>query len=160
MNKLKQTIEEKKFAKGEATNEIAEWSSEVEHHLERADKSTREIQREIKSMDLLEQEELAAEKNKNGMKHERELWEQKVKFEKKRDKEKVARNKSMTTAAKLLMLAVWSSPYCHRSSSCECNLSSCHYTGQGDKMQGFTRHWRREFVHVCGALGSTVEASG
>lgn len=46
VNKLKETIEEKKFAKGEATNEIAEWSSEVEHHLERADKSTREIQRE------------------------------------------------------------------------------------------------------------------
>ena len=105
VNKLKETIEEKKFAKGEATDEIAEWSSEVEHHLERADKSTREIQREIKSMDLLEQEELAAEKHKNDMKHERELWEQKVELEKKRDKEKAARNKSMTTAAKLPKLS-------------------------------------------------------
>ena len=105
VNKLKETIEEKKFAKGEATDEIAEWSSEVEHHLERADKLTREIQREIKSMDLQEQEELAAEKHKNDMKHERELWEQKVELEKKHDKEKAARNKSMTTAAKLPKLS-------------------------------------------------------
>ena len=53
-------------------------------------------------MDLLEQEELAAEKHKNDMKHERELWEQKVEFEKKRDKEKATQNKSMTTAAEII----------------------------------------------------------
>ena len=103
VNTLKETIEEKKFVKGEDAGEIAKWSSEVERHLERADKSTREIQRGIKSMDLQEQEKLTAEIHKNNMKHERELWEQKAELEKNREKEKAIQSKS---AAKLPKLSI------------------------------------------------------
>lgn len=104
-NTLKETTEEKKIAKGEDAETIEEWSSEIEPHLEKADESTRKIQQEIKQMDLKEEEDEAAERHKNNLKHKRELWEQKVEFEKSRDEEKAAEHK-LNSAAKLPKLSI------------------------------------------------------
>ena len=79
---LKNTIEEKKFAKGEREEEIATWSQGIEEHLEKADDTTRRLQKAIKTIDMQEEEEQAVEKHKQNMVFERELLEQKEQFEK------------------------------------------------------------------------------
>lgn len=62
VNALKETIEEKKFGKGESEEEIAEWSEDIDKQLEEADEASRKINRLIKIIDQQEQEVELAEK--------------------------------------------------------------------------------------------------
>ena len=108
VNALKETIEEKKFTRGESEEDIAEWSKEFEDYLEEADEKTRCLKQQIKSIDLQEQEVETAEKHKKKLQFERELLEQKEEYEM---KESCAGNVSQkspvsTTAAKLPKLSI------------------------------------------------------
>ena len=105
---LKNTIEEKKFAKGEREDEIATWSQGIEEHLEKADDTTRRLQKAIKTIDVQEEEEQAVEKHKQNMVFERELLEQKEQFEKNREEQRAAAQTAEhhSSAAKLPKLTI------------------------------------------------------
>ena len=107
---LKNTIEEKKFAKGESEEEIATWSQQIEEHLEKADVMTGKVQKAIKAIDIEEEEEQAVEKHKQNMVFERELLEQKEKFEKNREEQRAAAQTAeqlkLSSAAKLPKLTI------------------------------------------------------
>ena len=74
MDELKNTIEEKKFAKGESEKEIAAWSRGIEEEVERGDKITRDIDKHIKAMDLNQQEQQADEEQKRRMEFDEKSW--------------------------------------------------------------------------------------
>ena len=105
---LKNTIEEKKFAKGEREEEIATWSQGIEEHLEKADDTTRRLQKAIKTIDMQEEEEQAVEKHKQNMVFERELLEQKEQFEKNREEQRAVAQTTEhhSSAAKLPKLTI------------------------------------------------------
>ena len=102
---LKTTIEEKKFTKGESEDDITTWSQKIEEHLAKADEITRRVQNEIKAIDIEEEEKQAIEKHKMKMAFERELLEEKEKFEKDREEQQAAAQTSkqlkLSSAAKL-----------------------------------------------------------
>ena len=82
VDELKDTIEEKKFAKGESEEDIAAWSQGIEKEVERADEITRDIDKYIKAMDVEKQEQQAVEEHKRRLEFEREILEQKEEFQK------------------------------------------------------------------------------
>ena len=86
---LKSAVEEKKFMKGESEDTIKTWSGEIEQHLEKADQATKRVQSAIQAIDMEEQEKRAFENHKQQMEFEREILEQKAKFEKDREQQKL-----------------------------------------------------------------------
>ena len=108
VDELKDTIEEKKFAKGESEEDIAAWSRGIEEEVERADEITRDIDKYIKAMDLEKQEQQAVEEHKRRLEFEREILEQKAEFQK---QEKAAQAEQLKvlklpSAAKLPKLSI------------------------------------------------------
>ena len=85
MDTLKSAVEEKKFTKGESEDTIKTWSGGIEQHLEKADQATKRVQSAIQAIDMEEQEKRAFESHKQQMEFEREILEQKAKFEKDRE---------------------------------------------------------------------------
>ncbi|KAK3727323.1 hypothetical protein QZH41_006278 [Actinostola sp. cb2023] len=79
---LKEVVEEKKFMKGESEEEVTAWSAQFDADLNKADGHRNELTKQIKEMDLREQEADIAIKHKKTMEFERELLEQKAEFEK------------------------------------------------------------------------------
>ena len=86
---LKSAVEEKKCTKGESENTIKTWSGGIEQHLEKADQATKRVQSAIQAIDTEEQEKRAFENHKQQMEFEREILEQKAKFEKDREQQKL-----------------------------------------------------------------------
>lgn len=108
---LKTTIEEKKFTKGESEDDITTWSQKlIVEHLAQADEITRRVQKEIKAIDIEEEEKQAIEKHKMEMAFERELFEQKEKFKKNREEQQAAAQTAeqlkLSSAAKLPKLTI------------------------------------------------------
>lgn len=85
VNSLKESIEEKKFAKGESEEDIAKWAEEYENELAEADDNVRRLAQQIKEIDRREQDEKAVEEHKKNLAFERELLEQKAEFEKREE---------------------------------------------------------------------------
>lgn len=88
VNNLKETIEEKKFSKGESEEDVAQWSKVYEDELAMSDENIRMLARQIKQIDCREQDDKAVHDHKKNLKFERELLEQKVEFDKVHEKEK------------------------------------------------------------------------
>ena len=86
---LKSAVEEKKCTKGESENTIKTWSGGIEQHLEKADQATKRVQSAIQAIDMEEQEKRAFENHKQQIEFEREILEQKAKFEKDREQQKL-----------------------------------------------------------------------
>lgn len=108
---LKTTIEEKKFTKGESEDDITTWNQKlIVEHLAQADEITRRVQKEIKAIDIEEEEKQAIEKHKMEMAFERELLEQKEKFKKNREGQQAAAQTAeqlkLSSAAKLPKLTI------------------------------------------------------
>ena len=107
---LKETIEEKKFSKGESEEDVAEWAKEYEDDLAIADENVRRLAQQIKEIDRREQHEKAVQDHKKNLEFERELLEQKAEFEKEREKEKASEAENseqckQNSAAKSLVCA-------------------------------------------------------
>lgn len=68
--------------KGESEDTIKTWSGGIKQHLEKADQATKRVQSAIQAIDMEEQEKRAFESHKQQMEFEREILEQKAKFEK------------------------------------------------------------------------------
>ena len=104
---LKETIKEKKFAKGETAETVSTWNNKIEPHLEKADDSNKRIEQQLKDMDMREEEVKEAQRHQNNLKHERELWEQKSEFEKTHNMEKSTDTiHNLNSAAKLPKLSI------------------------------------------------------
>ena len=88
VNSLKESIEEKKFSKGESEDDVAKWAQEFEDELAKADESIRRLTEQIKEVDRREQDHKAVEEHKKNLEFNRELLEQKAEFEKEREKGK------------------------------------------------------------------------
>ena len=104
VNELKETIEEKKFAKGEDEESVQEWATEIEKSLALADECKRklskliaEFERELRDAEtkrehrkLLELEDIKLEKRREAeeiaraenLEFEKKKWELKVEFKK------------------------------------------------------------------------------
>ena len=107
---LKSAVEEKKCTKGESENTIKTWSGGIEQHLEKADQATKRVQSAIQAIDMEEQEKRAFENHKQQMEFEREILEQKAKFEKDREQQKLTTQTTeeckSSSAAKLPKLSI------------------------------------------------------
>ena len=86
---LKSAVEEKKYMKGESKDTIKTWSGGIKQHLEKADQATKRVQSAIQAIDMEEQEKRAFESHKEQMEFEREILEQKAKFEKDPEQQKL-----------------------------------------------------------------------
>ena len=107
---LKSAVEEKKFTKGESEDTIKTWSGGIEQHFEKADQATKRVQSAIQAIDMEEQEKRAFESHKQQMEFEREILEQKAKFEKDREQQKLTTQTTeeckLSSAAKLPKLSI------------------------------------------------------
>ena len=103
-------MEEKKFTKGESEDTIKTWSGGIEQHLEKADQATKRVRSAIQAIDIEEQEKRAFENHKQQMEFEREILEQKAKFEKDREQQKLTTQTTeeckSSSAAKLPKLSI------------------------------------------------------
>ena len=111
INDLKETIEEKKFAKSESEDDVAKWAKEYEDELANADENIRRLAEQIKEINWREQAEKAAQEHRKNLAFNRELLEQKAEFEKERQKEKASEAENseqskQTSAAKLPKLPI------------------------------------------------------
>ncbi|CAB3979151.1 Hypothetical predicted protein [Paramuricea clavata] len=88
VNELKETIEEKQFAKGEDEGAIAEWSKLYESELEKADQDIKLLDQQIKKMDDDEREAKTAYEHERKLAFELELFERKAKFQEELEKTK------------------------------------------------------------------------
>ncbi|CAB4002659.1 Hypothetical predicted protein [Paramuricea clavata] len=88
VNELKETIEEKKFAKGEDEEAIAEWSKLYESELEKADQDIKLLDQQIKKVDDDEREAKTAYEHERKLAFELELFERKAKFQEELEKTK------------------------------------------------------------------------
>ncbi|CAB3986224.1 Hypothetical predicted protein [Paramuricea clavata] len=88
VNELKETIEEKKFAKGADEGAIAEWSKLYESELEKADQDIKLLDQQIKKMDDDEREAKTAYEHERKLAFELELFERKAKFQEELEKTK------------------------------------------------------------------------
>lgn len=113
INSLKETIEEKKFGKGESEEDIATWAGEIDNELAMADESIRKLTQIIKECDLRDQDDEAAYKHEKNMLFEKQLLAQKAEFEEKLEAKKAneaqqqqqqsTQHSSAVTLPKLLM---------------------------------------------------------
>ena len=81
INTLKETIEEKKFGKGESEDDNATWGSEIDNKLASADENLRKLSQIIKELDLREQDIEAERKHEQNMPFEKQLLAQKAEVE-------------------------------------------------------------------------------
>ena len=78
VNTLKETIEEKKFAKGESEEQTQEWGAETETLLAEADRQIRRITGKLTEMSSTEQEAIYLMEQKKKLEFEKLLTEQKL----------------------------------------------------------------------------------
>jgi biopolymer transport protein ExbB/TolQ len=78
VNELKETIEEKKFAKGEDDQTVAEWSKQYESELEEADEDITTLDQQIKEIDNNERERKTAYEHEKNLAFELEFQEGKI----------------------------------------------------------------------------------
>ena len=104
INDLKETIEEKKFAKSEREDDVAKWAKEYEDELANADENIRRLAEQIKEIDWREQAEKAAQDSQKNLAFNRELLEQKLNLRKNARKKKQAKQKIANNVNKLLPL--------------------------------------------------------
>ena len=103
---LKESIEEKKFSKGESEEQIAEWGAEFEAQLEKTDACLRKLTQRIKEIDLREEEAKNVMTHKQNMMFEQELLEQKAAYESKLKDEGHANQNNKLSGAKLPKLPI------------------------------------------------------
>ena len=106
---LKENIEEKKFAKGETEEQVAQWSRACEEDLTKTDETLRRLTQQIKEIDLHEEDVKSIQEHKKALQFEREILEQKAEFEKTKQEEgQVNQNKKPPAvgAAKLPKLPI------------------------------------------------------
>lgn len=107
---LKSAVEEKKYMKGESEDTIKTWSGGIKQHLEKADQATKRIRSAIQAIDMEEQEKRVFESHKQQMEFEREILEEKAKFEKDREQQKLTTQTieecKSSSAAKLPKLSI------------------------------------------------------
>lgn len=103
---LKESIEEKKFSKGESEEQIAEWGKEFETELAKTDACLKELTQRIKEIDLREEEAKNVMTHKQNMMFEQELLEQKAAFESKLKDEGHANQNNKLSGAKLPKLPI------------------------------------------------------
>ena len=104
INTLKETLEEKKFSKGESDEQVAEWSEAYEQELATADENVRILAQRINQMDLREKDDKAAHDHGKNLQFELALLEQKAQFEKAKATEHS--EQQQTSAAKLPKLPI------------------------------------------------------
>ena len=78
VNRLKETIEEKKFAKGESEEQIQEWGAETELLLAEAGQQIRRIAGKLTEMSSTEQKAIYLMEQKKKLQFEKLLTEQKL----------------------------------------------------------------------------------
>lgn len=107
-NTLKESIEDKKFPKGESEENVAKWIEEIDRHLAEADEVTGRLVQQIKQMNGREREDAAIHEHKRNLQFEKELLEQKAKFEEDCEEEMAANTEQNqpTSAAKLPKLPI------------------------------------------------------
>ena len=103
---LKESIEEKRFSKGESEEQIAEWGAEFEAQLEKTDACLRKLTQRIKEIDLREEEAKNVMTHKQNMMFEQELLEQKAAYESKLKDEGHANQNNKLSGAKLPKLPI------------------------------------------------------
>ena len=81
VNTLKESIEEKKFSKGETEEQVTEWGADAESMLAEADECTRKIAKQIKDMNLAAQDADALQAHHKAIELEKQLTEQKLQQE-------------------------------------------------------------------------------
>ena len=104
INTLKETLEEKKFAKGETDEQVAEWSEGYEQELATADENIRILAQRISQMELQDKDHKAAHDHGKNMQFELELLEQRAQFEKAKSTEQ--NEQQQPSAAKLPKLPI------------------------------------------------------
>ena len=106
---LKSAVEEK-YMKGESEDTIKTWSGGIKQHLEKADQATKRVQSAIQAIVMEEQEKRAFESHKQQMEFEREILEQKAKFEKDREQQRLTTQTTkeckLSSATKLPKLSI------------------------------------------------------
>lgn len=95
---LKENIEEKKFAKDESEEQVAEWGRACEEDFTKTNENIRRLTQQIKEIGLHEEEVNSIQEHKRALQFEREILEQKAEFEKTKQEEIQAKT---TSAAKL-----------------------------------------------------------
>ena len=81
VNTLKESIEEKKFSKGETEEQVIEWGAEAESMLAEADECSRKIAKQLKDMNRAAQDADALQAHHKATELERQLTEQKLQQE-------------------------------------------------------------------------------
>ena len=74
----KESIEEKKFSKGESEEEVSVWGAKADELLAEADECTRKIAKHLKSMIAAAEDAEALEAHTKAMQYEKMLMEQKL----------------------------------------------------------------------------------
>ena len=103
---LKESIEEKKFAKGESEDQVAAWSKDFEDDLAKTDESVRNLNQQIKEIDHREEETNAIAEHKQNLQFEREKLEQRAQFENAVEVEGQANRNNTKSLAKLPKLPI------------------------------------------------------
>ena len=109
VNELKETIEEKKFAKGENDATVSEWSKIYESEIEKADQDIKLLEEHMKNMDDEAREQKMNYEHEKNVAFELELLEHKAKLQEELDKSKQVEDKQpskSTSGAKLPKLAI------------------------------------------------------
>ena len=81
VNTLKETVEEKKFAKGETEENVQEWSAEIETNLAEADRQIRRIDKKLEEMVAGENDRINRLEFMQKLEYEKLLTEQKLRQE-------------------------------------------------------------------------------
>ena len=109
VNELKETIEEKKFAKGEDDATVSEWSKIYESEIEKADQDIKLLEEHVKNMDVEAREQKMNYEHEKNAAFELELLERKAKLQEELDKSKQVEDKQpskSTSGAKLPKLPI------------------------------------------------------
>ena len=93
VNELKETIEEKRFAKGEDDATISEWSKIYESKIEKADQDIKLLEEHMKNMDDEAREQKMNYEHEKNVAFELELLECKAKLQEELDKLKQVEDK-------------------------------------------------------------------
>ena len=109
MNELKETIEEKRFAKGEDDATVSEWSKIYESEIEKADQDIKLLEEHMKNMDDEAREQKMNYEHEKNVAFELELLERKAKLQEELGKSKQVEDKQpskSTSGAKLPKLPI------------------------------------------------------
>ena len=81
VNTLKETVEEKKIAKGETEENVREWGAEIETNLAEADRQKRRIEKKLEEIAAGEKDRINRLEFMQKLEHEKLLTEQKLRQE-------------------------------------------------------------------------------